>query len=102
RQDDGTFKRYPDLPEALADANNLHTREWRSHFHVPLFVADYGALQSTQSDIEKVLKLHKENPFSNFLEVETYTWEVLPDKLRLPIKESIVRELQWVRLLLEG
>jgi hypothetical protein len=34
------------------------------------------------------------------MEVETYTWEVLPDKLRLPLKESIVRELQWVDSLL--
>lgn len=101
RQEDGTFERYPDLPQALQDANNAMTREWRSHFHVPLFVEDYGALQSTQSDIEKVLALQKERPFSRYMEVETYTWEVLPDKLRLPIKESIVRELRWVRDVLE-
>lgn len=96
RQEDGTLQRYPDLPEALTDANNLLTREWRSHFHVPLFVEDYGALQSTQADIETVLQLQKKKPFSKFMEVETYTWEVLPDKLRLPLEESIVRELQWV------
>ena len=99
-QEDGTFKRYPDLPQALQDANNSLTREWRSHFHVPLFVEDYGALQSTQVDIEKVLSIQKHRPFSKFLEVETYTWEVLPDKLRLPLKESIVRELKWVEELL--
>lgn len=96
RQEDGTFKRYPDLPEALQDANNALTREWRSHFHVPLFVEDYGVLQSTQSDIEAVLSLHKDKPFSKFMEVETYTWEVLPEKLRLPLKDSIIRELEWV------
>ncbi|HET9488007.1 MAG TPA: metabolite traffic protein EboE [Chryseosolibacter sp.] len=100
RQEDLTFVRYPDLPEALSDANNSLTREWRSHFHVPLFVEDYGALQSTQSDIQQVLSIQKRKPFSPFMEVETYTWEVLPDKLRLPLKESIVRELQWVRSLL--
>jgi len=100
RQEDGTMKRYPDLPEALQDANNSLTREWRSHFHVPLFVEDYGALQSTQVDIEKVLSIQKRKPFTKFLEVETYTWEVLPAKLRLPLKESIVRELQWVEQML--
>lgn len=100
RQEDGTFKRYPDLPEALQDANNALTREWRSHFHVPLFVEDYGVLQSTQSDIEAVLSLHKDKPFSKFMEVETYTWEVLPEKLRLPLKDSIIRELEWVSDLL--
>lgn len=97
RQEDDTFVRYPDLPEALADAKNVSTREWRSHFHVPLFVEDYGVLKSTQSDIGKVLDLHKQKPYSGFLEVETYTWEVLPKELRLPLKDSIVRELEWVK-----
>lgn len=99
-QQDGTLMRYPDLPEALADAKNPLTREWRSHFHVPLFVEDYGAVRSTQVDIEKVLTVQKQKSFSKYLEVETYTWEVLPDKLKLPIKESIVRELEWVMQLL--
>jgi len=97
RQDDGTFKHYPDLPQALTDAKNPSTRAWRSHFHVPLFVEDYGVLQSTQSDIENVLSLLKQKRFSGFLEVETYTWEVLPKEMRLPLKDSIVRELEWVR-----
>lgn len=100
RQEDSTFIHYPDLPEALADSGNAGTREWRSHFHVPLFVKDYGALQSTQGDIETVLALQKAQRFSPYLEVETYTWEVLPEQLRLPLTESIVRELEWVRGLL--
>ena len=101
RQEDGSLKRYPDLPEALADAKNSSTREWRSHFHVPLFVQDYGAVQSTQSDIETVLAIQKLKPFSQYLEVETYTWEVLPQEMRLPLKESIVRELEWVKVTLK-
>jgi hypothetical protein len=96
RQEDGSLTRYPDLPEALADANNPLTREWRSHFHVPLFAKNYGALQSTQSDIESVLSMHMKKPFTAFLEVETYTWEVLSPNLRLPLQDSIARELQWV------
>ncbi|MEQ8413838.1 MAG: metabolite traffic protein EboE [Imperialibacter sp.] len=94
-QSDG-FKRYPDLPEALADADNQDIKEWRSHFHVPLFVEDYGVLKSTQEDIVKVLDLQKAKPFTNHLEIETYTWEVLPEGLKLAIDESIVRELNWV------
>lgn len=96
RQDDGTLLSYPDLPEALKDAHNIGTREWRSHFHVPLFISDYGVLKSTQDDILKVLALYRENPRTPWLEVETYTWEVLPESMRLPIRESIVRELRWV------
>jgi hypothetical protein len=100
-QQDGSLKRYPDLPQALADATNPSSTEWRSHFHVPLFVGDYGALQSTQSDIAEVLAIHKEKPFSKYMEVETYTWEVLPEKLKLPLKESIIREMEWVQQLLK-
>ena len=34
--------------------------------------------------------------FTFHLEIETYTWEVLPEEMRLPINESIAREIQWV------
>jgi hypothetical protein len=96
RQMDGSFKRYPDLPEALNDAGNTSTKEWRSHFHVPLFIQDYGLLKSTQDDIRTVLSIQSEQPFTNHLEVETYTWEVLPDALKVPLSESIIREVGWV------
>lgn len=97
KQEDGSLLRYPDLPEALDDARNPLTREWRSHFHVPLFIEDYGVLKSTQSDIVTVLSLLKEKRFADYLEVETYTWEVLPKEMRLPLNDSIARELEWVR-----
>lgn len=96
-----TLKRYPDLPEALMDQNNPATTEWRSHFHVPLFVDRYDVLQSTQEDIREVLNIHRQNSFTNHLEVETYTWEVLPSELRVPIADSIIREVRWVQSFLE-
>ncbi|ULQ54024.1 metabolite traffic protein EboE [Flavihumibacter fluvii] len=92
----GGLLRYPDLDEALSDADNPDVREWRAHFHVPIFAEDFGSLQSTQKDIEEVLQLQKELHFTSHLEVETYTWDVLPGFLKLPIQESITRELQWV------
>ncbi|WP_020598996.1 metabolite traffic protein EboE [Spirosoma panaciterrae] len=95
RSSDNTLMRFPDLPEALAALNDQHS-EWRSHFHVPLFVADYGVLQSTQDDIVEVLKLQTERRFTNQLEVETYTWGVLPDDLKKELVDSIEREMKWV------
>lgn len=100
KQEDGSLKRYPDMPEALRTAADRGVSEWRAHFHVPLFVEDYGVLQSTQNDIRKVLSLHLQEQLTAHLEVETYTWEVLPDAMRLPLTESIVRELQFVLTLL--
>ncbi|MDB5287465.1 MAG: xylose isomerase [Mucilaginibacter sp.] len=95
RLSDGSLLRYPDLPEALAATNDA--KEWRAHFHVPVFSQDFGLLQSTQSDIIKVLNIQTQNPFTNHLEVETYTWEVLPDALKIPLNQSIIRELEWVK-----
>jgi hypothetical protein len=97
KQADGSLLRYPDLPEALADFDRPTVREWRAHFHVPIFVSDFGSLQSTRQDISEVLALQQERSVTQHLEVETYTWEVLPDELRLPLEESIIRELQWVK-----
>jgi hypothetical protein len=96
RKKDGKLLRYPDLDVALNDALNPEIAEWRAHYHVPLFINSYGVLQSTQSDIEKVLSIHDRSMFTFHLEIETYTWEVLPEEMRLPVTESIVRELQWV------
>lgn len=96
KQNDGSLVRYTDLPEALADAGNVAVTEWRAHYHVPLFVSSYGELQSTQEDIQQVLAHQKEAPFTTDLEIETYTWEVLPEELKLPLADSICRELEWV------
>jgi hypothetical protein len=93
----GHVKRYPDLPEALADIDNPMIEQWRAHFHVPIFTEEYGLVQSTQSDIVDVLSIQKAKSFTNHLEVETYTWGVLPDAKKLPIDDSIARELNWVK-----
>jgi hypothetical protein len=87
---------YPDLDKALADAYNSDVNEWRAHYHVPLFIGSYGLLQSTQEDIKKVLSIHDHSMFTFHLEIETYTWEVLPEDMRLPLTDSIIREMQWV------
>jgi hypothetical protein len=95
-QEDATVKKYPDLPEALSDSDIKKSIEWRAHFHVPLFIGQYEVLQSTQQDILQLLAIHKEHRLSKHLEIETYTWEVLPAELKLPLQDSIIRELQWV------
>jgi hypothetical protein len=96
RMENGNLVSYPDLPVALADQAATSAAEWRAHYHVPLFIHNYGVLESTQQDIREVLALHDFSPFTFHLEIETYTWEVLPPELRLPINESIIREMIWV------
>jgi hypothetical protein len=100
KQKNEQLLRYADMPDALADAENPAVVSWRSHYHVPLFIENYGLLQSTQQDIREVLSIHRSAPFTSHLEIETYTWEVLPDEMRLPISDSIIREMRWVLQLL--
>ncbi|HMI03584.1 MAG TPA: metabolite traffic protein EboE [Pedobacter sp.] len=96
RKADRDLLRYTDLPEALADFENETVQEWRAHFHVPISIKEIGLLSTTQEDITEVLRLQKNNPFTHHLEIETYTWEVLPQQIKLPITESISKELDWV------
>jgi hypothetical protein len=99
--DDGLL-RYADLPDALAAGDRSDVTEWRAHFHVPVFAEHFGILQSTRHHIAEVLALQQADAFTQHLEIETYTWEVLPAALKKPIDESIIRELEWVQGLLRG
>jgi hypothetical protein len=96
RGNNGKLGRFPDLTEALETFEQEEFNEWRAHFHVPVSVSEIGFLQSTQADILEVLAIQEKRPFCSHMEVETYTWEVLPEGLKLPITESIINELKWV------
>ncbi len=93
---DGNLLHYRDLPDALEAYSSAH-KEWRVHFHVPLFIDTYGWLNSTRKEISKILALHQQKPVTQYLEIETYTWGVLPDDMQKPIAESIAREISWVQ-----
>jgi sugar phosphate isomerase/epimerase len=86
----GSLRAWPDLPEALADDGG--GEEWRVHFHVPIFVERYGALESTQDHLRRCI----ERVRTSHLEIETYTWDVLPAGLKASSVDSIAREYEWV------
>ena len=90
---DGKVKTYNDLPIVLE--NKREFEELRAHFHVPIFLERFGALDSTQDHILKVMKYIKDHPVSEHLEIETYTWDVLPSALKKDLSESIIREIEW-------
>ncbi|ANT63227.1 sugar phosphate isomerase (plasmid) [Salipiger sp. CCB-MM3] len=97
RRGDGPITAYSDLPEALARGAEADGEEWRIHFHVPVFLASLGLFDSTQEFLKEILDLHRAAPISPHLEVETYTWDVLPPELRTSsVDAAIARELRWV------
>ncbi len=86
-------KTYNDLPVVLK--NKTDVSELRAHFHVPIFLESFEELYSTQDHILKVITILRENMISEHLEVETYTWDVLPGSLKKELSESIIREMNW-------
>jgi hypothetical protein len=93
----GSLDHYSDLTEGIEAMSAPDFKEIRTHFHVPVFLSNFQVLHSTQEDIIAALKYWNETHYSAHLEVETYTWGVLPDHLQIDITNSIVRELEWVQ-----
>jgi|SRR5579863_1299717 len=101
--------RYKDLPEAMdrvedpAAGRRGEPVEWRVHFHVPIFLEEMRNFQTTQDHLIDLFEHLKRRPTCPYLEVETYTWDVLPAEYKTTgVTEAIARELNWVRERIES
>jgi len=101
-----------DLPECFCVLDHLASEGFlakvddvRTHFHVPLFWEEAAGatgqnsdLSSTQAFLREVLECHKESALSPHLEIETYTWNVLPESMRADeLAQGIAHEFDWVQ-----
>jgi hypothetical protein len=103
----GGVTRYTDLPDALdalkATPRSTGAREWRVHFHVPIFLGTIATFETTQPYLASLLAVLKRDEVCPYFEVETYTWDVLPPELRTSdVCTAIARELTWARTTLES
>ncbi|MFL5821465.1 MAG: metabolite traffic protein EboE [Solirubrobacteraceae bacterium] len=99
RSGNGTIAGVDDLDRALAgELPGEH--EWRVHFHVPVHA---DASDTTQPQLRSTLAALLGGPkaITHHLEVETYTWTVLPSDRRptndTGLAEGIACELRWTR-----
>ena len=90
---------HEDLPPLLtAETEQPLEGEWRIHFHVPIYLEQFGLLQASRTAIEDCLKYFEGAPASPHYEAETYAWGVLPEALQQPdLATGIARELVWLR-----
>ena len=103
RDKNGKLHFYRDLPDALATTNsefeirNSKLEEWRIHFHVPLHAAAAKPFENTNDHLLGTLDWLAENPkLCAHLEMETYTWEVLPPELKSQnVVAQLVAEYEW-------
>jgi sugar phosphate isomerase/epimerase len=92
-----------DLPEAVAGHRELPGKgPWRVHFHVPVHERPQAPLESTQDHLAGTLGALLGGPsaVTDHIEVETYTWSVLPEQRRpaddTELADGLAAELRWV------
>lgn len=101
RRPEGEIESFADLPAAINASKSLGDGgpcELRVHFHVPLFFTGAGPLSSTSDLLGEDFWRHLSgSPDIRQLEIETYTFDVLPKTLRASdVVESIRSEYEWV------
>ncbi len=99
----GTVAQVIDLNEALLNSpypQFAASPAWRIHFHVPVDAERLGPLLTTRPALTEALTAIAALDYAPHLEVETYTWEVLPDSTKLDLVEGLTRELQSTAQLL--
>lgn len=97
-----------DLPEALASVAWRGRGPWRVHFHVPVFrERAAGSLTTTRPFLDRVLARVAAGGVTDHVEIETYTWDVLPADERADgsgddLVEALAREYESVLASLEA
>lgn len=105
RGQNGQLKRYRDLDVALAEnANASEAKDWRIHFHIPLHSRATPLFENTSDHLLGLLDVLKEQPnLCSHLEMETYTWEVMPPEMKnRDVVEQLVSEYEWTLRALEA
>jgi hypothetical protein len=108
RDANGARRIHRDLPNALSSEKDANTDplthdtrhsvpEWRIHFHIPLHSPPTPVFNTTADHILGVLDLLQNEPsLCSHLEMETYTWEVLPPELKQrDVVSQLAAEYDW-------
>lgn len=75
---------------------NENILEYRIHYHIPIFLENYEFFESTQDYIVSMFYFLSNKNFCSILEIETYTFDILPCYLKVNIFHSLFREYMWI------
>ncbi len=100
RNGDNVTHRFRDLPDALSwyqAGEEAAGDEWRVHFHVPIHAQPEAIFDDTRDHVTGVIDYLSQNPeCCQHFEMETYTWEVLPEAMRSgDVVDQLVAEYDW-------
>ena len=105
RSADGSIVRLVDLTESFVrqpSAEFQAARPWRVHFHVPVDAARIGPLRTTRPELARALTALQGLSYQPHLEVETYTWPVMPGADPVTLVDGLARELIATRDMVGG
>lgn len=92
-----------DLPDAVQGRRALPGNgPWRVHFHIPVHERPEAPLESTQDHLDDTLAalFGGSSAWTDHVEVETYTWSVLPERRRPGDDDALIAglaaEVRWV------
>ena len=95
----GDLIRFKDLPDAIENflKGNCNDDEWRVHFHIPLHASPDSLFDDTRDHIKDTLSVLSSDPeMCKHLEMETYTWEVLPNSMQSnSVVDQLSLEYDW-------
>jgi hypothetical protein len=100
---DGVVRAAVDLSRPLCLTPPAEYRDaecWRVHFHVPVNAERLGPLATTRADLKRALSGVAALEYAPHLEVETYTWSVLPGAAPRALVDGLTEELAATRRLL--
>jgi hypothetical protein len=100
RNANGSLVRYLDLDEALQSPGTAKVEreeEWRIHFHIPLHCDSSPVFRTTSDHLLGVMDILSKDPkLCSHIEMETYTWEVLPPELKnRSVVDQLMSEYEW-------
>ncbi len=96
-EENGDFHFFNDLKPALKSSIQGETR---THFHIPLYTEPLPPLESTRDLLDKDF-FRKVATNGRILEIETYTFSILPDK-QTDVISSISDEIKWLNQCLKN
>ncbi len=85
------------MPAEQAAGEDDSSIEWRIHFHIPLHSQPTARFQNTADHLLGLLDLLAQEPaLCRHLEMETYTWEVMPPEMKnRSVIDQLAAEYDW-------
>jgi sugar phosphate isomerase/epimerase len=103
RKDDLRFDDLPDLDAARPGGDFGRGGEARCHFHVPVYAEAFPPLETTRDELIRTLGAALRLSRARHFEVETYTFHVLPERLRdAPLETHLGKEIEFSRSALDS